>query len=181
MIYSDKDYLPNPEAEKARYCLHQNKITDIGYHSFLMQIINPLLLFLNNEMIGLDFGCGPSPSASLILNAKGYECENYDPFFFPELPERQFNYIVAIECFEHFHHPVQDISKILQRLKPGGFLAIKTETWLSESSISNWHYIRDFTHVSFYHNNTLNYIAKNNGFSPVYTDKLSVFIFKKDI
>ncbi len=181
LIYCDRVNLPDIEAEKSRYRLHQNIIENTGYLSFLIKIIDPLVLFLNSDMIGIDYGCGPSPIISDILQEKGIMCENYDPFFFPVMPKIfDYDFIISTECFEHFHYPSNDINKIMNILKPGGYLAIMTDTWVSESSMSDWHYLRDFTHVSFYHHKTMLFIAKTQNLSIVYTDSQRVYIFKKE-
>jgi len=85
----ESQYLPDPATEEARYKAHQNSPQDAGYVRFLNQAITPALPYLNGSMRGLDYGCGPTPTLSGLLNAHGLYCENYDPYFFTASPEKQ--------------------------------------------------------------------------------------------
>ncbi|MFO7656607.1 MAG: class I SAM-dependent methyltransferase [Bacteroidales bacterium] len=152
------------KSEKKRYLTHNNGIQYKGYVDFLNQAIEPALPLLNKDMQGLDFGCGPTPTLSVILEQQGYKCDNYDPLFFPGLPEKKYDFIFATECFEHFFFPAKEIQLIKNLLKPGGILTIMTETWKSDEAFASWYYAKDSTHVSFFHNHTFGFIAEKFGF-----------------
>jgi len=41
------------------------------------------LLGDNHDLHGLDYGCGPGPTLSVMLREKGFKMADYDPFFKP--------------------------------------------------------------------------------------------------
>lgn len=168
-------------AEKKRYLKHRNSINSPGYVAFLNQAVEPALKFLTPNMSGLDYGCGPNPTLSILMKRQGFSCDNYDPFFFPNLPQTTYDFIFATECFEHFHYPKTEIERMLALLKPGGFLIVMTEAWTSVKDFKNWYYINDVTHVGFYHSATFEFICREYGFIMYDTDSRRVFILKKAI
>jgi SAM-dependent methyltransferase len=181
LIFAETRFLPSAESEKKRYLTHNNGIQHQGYVNFLNQAIEPALPLLTKGMHGLDFGCGPTPTLSVILEQQGYPCDNYDPFFFPEIPGKEYGFIFATECFEHFFFPAKEIQCIKNLLKPNGILIIMTETWKSAEDFNNWHYANDSTHVSFYHDHTFDFIGREFGFEKLGTENERVIIFKKHI
>jgi SAM-dependent methyltransferase len=164
LIFMGREFLPDRAAEKERYQAHQNGPQDAGYVRFLNQAITPALPWLNAGMRGLDYGCGPTPTLSGLLKAHGLHCENYDPYFYPELPGEQYDYIFATEVVEHFFNPGEEFKRLGELLKPGGILTIMTEAWVSVEGFAEWHYATDITHVCFYHEKTIEYICTRYGF-----------------
>jgi hypothetical protein len=181
LIFTETRNLPTGKSDKKRYLTHKNGIQYKGYVDFLNQAIEPALPFLNNDMQGLDFGCGPVPTLSEILDQEGFNCDNYDPIFFPEMPKKEYDFIFASECFEHFFFPAKEMQRIKNLLKPGGILIILTETWKSVEDFASWYYARDFTHVSFFHNHTFSYIAEKFGFEPMASFNGRVRLMQKRI
>jgi SAM-dependent methyltransferase len=179
-VFSNSNHLPIKAEEKARYEAHNNSIEDQGYVNFLMQAIVPALYYLTPESKGLDYGCGPGPTLSALVQQNGYRCHNYDPFFFPELPEGPFDFIFATECFEHFFEPSKEMELLSQLLMPHGHLIIMTNLWEDNTNFANWHYTQDTTHVIFFHEKTFSYIAKTYGFQVVFNDGIRVIILKKN-
>ncbi len=172
------DLISNAE-EKKRYLEHNNGIQFPGYVAFLNWAVKPALTFLLPDMKRLDYGCGPAPTLSILLERQGFSCDNYDPFFFPELPQSTYDFIFATECFEHFYYPKAELKRICALLKPGGFLIVMTEPWPSVEAFRNWYYINDVTHVSFYHTATFEFICREYGFMMHETDNSRVFILEK--
>jgi hypothetical protein len=179
LISSHSKDLPDKAKEKSRYLQHVNSKENTGYIHFLEQILKPLEKYLPYEASGLDYGCGPTPILADILRNKGYHCDVYDPFFYPETPVNKYDFITATECFEHFHEPSNDLEKITALINPGGVLAVMTETWQAIDTFNKWSYIRDLTHVCFYHEFTMLWIAKRHGFKLLHNDGKRVFIFAK--
>jgi hypothetical protein len=130
-------------------------------------------------MRGLDYGCGPTPTLSGLLKVHGLHCENYDPYFFPALPEYQFDFIFATEVVEHFYNPRRELQLLSGYLKQGGILTIMTEPWVSVEGFSDWHYAKDITHVCFYHAKTIEYISNLYGFEILNKDTPRVTVFRK--
>jgi SAM-dependent methyltransferase len=180
LTFVGPDFHPAPEKEKERYRQHQNTIEDKGYATFLQQAINPCLPFLKKEMRILDYGCGPEPALQILLQKHGLDCQVYDPFFYPEFPSGKFNFIFSTEVFEHFFYPHKEVGKIFGLLAPGGYLCIMTEfSPSSEEDFKKWHYIRDFTHVSFYNSETFDFFQNQFGLQKVFSDEKRLILFKK--
>lgn len=179
MIYVEKVDLLDKQAERDRYLTHQNGIQFEGYINFLKRAIDPALEFINKNMTGLDYGCGPVPTLSEVLKREGYTCEDYDPFFVLNALNKKFGFIFATEVFEHFFDPFKEISRIRSLLQKNGILAIMTERWQDTEQFSKWYYARDNSHVCFYHARTFAYICKTFGFEKLYDDDQRVIILKK--
>jgi SAM-dependent methyltransferase len=179
LIYMEREFLPSPAAEKAHYQTHQNGPQYPGYVAFLNQAVTPTLPYLTSGMIGLDFGCGPGPAISELLYAKGIFCDNYDPFFFPTLPEKAYDFVFLTEAAEHFFYPGQELGRIRDLLKPGGIFTLMTETWKEAEEFDHWYYANDFTHVCFYHARTIDFICAQFGFILLKRESPRVSILRK--
>src|SRR5690606_20778588 len=83
LIFVDPACFIAAEAERHRYSQHNNGPDQPGHVAFLSRVAGPLVPRLKPGMRGLDFGCGPVPTLSVMLRAAGFECDDYDPFFFP--------------------------------------------------------------------------------------------------
>lgn len=180
LIFTETRFQPSKQSEKKRYLTHKNGIQYKGYVDFLNQAIEPALPLVSQNMQGLDFGCGPTPTLSVILEQKGFSCDDYDPIFFPELPDKEYDFIFATECFEHFFFPAKEIQHIKKLLKPTGVLIIMTEPWKSAEAFNSWYYAKDSTHVSFYHNHTFDFIGEKFGFEKLESENERVILFKKN-
>lgn len=181
LIFADPFYFPSREHEISRYLEHNNGIDEPGYVAFLERIISPALSFIQPGAVGLDYGCGPVPTLSKIVNRKQeVTCYDYDPMFDFDHPREVYDFIFATECFEHFHHPHTELEKILDLLRPGGHLFLMTERWESIKRFHNWYYKRDPTHVSFYHRDTFNYITEAYGLTELCSDRNRIMILKYD-
>jgi len=179
LIFTESRFQPSKKSEKSRYLTHNNGIQYKGYVNFLNQAIEPTLPLLTQKMKGLDFGCGPEPTLSVILEQKGFSCDNYDPIFFPDMPGSAYDFIFATECFEHFFFPAKEVQSIKNLLNPEGILVVMTETWKSTTTFSTWYYAKDSTHVSFYHHQTFDFIATKFGFTRLESNNERVMILQK--
>ena len=159
LIFAHPDHHLPREVEKERYSHHHNGIEHPGYVNFLNQAINPTLPFLKKGMTGLDYGCGPVPTLSKLLNNQGFSCYDFDPLFGFTHPFQKYDFIFATECFEHFFYPNNDLRKIGALLNPGAYLTVMTERWKDLDMFRTWYYKKDPSHISFYHTKTFAYIA----------------------
>jgi hypothetical protein len=180
LIFMDRALLPDPLTEKTRYQAHQNSAQNEGYVRFLNQAISPTLPYLHAKMQGLDYGCGPTPTLSVLLGEHGLSCENYDPYFFPTLTEKHYDFIFATEVIEHFFHPASEFIRLKALLKPEGMLTLMTEQWHDLKGFSTWHYAKDITHVCFYHANTIAYLCENFGFTRLNPASPNVSVLKNN-
>lgn len=180
LIFADPAHRLAPAAEKAYYATHENGIDNAGYVRFLGRVLEPMLPHLDGGMRGLDYGCGPGPTLSLLVRQQGIACDDYDPFFADRPLKPPYDFMFSTECFEHFHHPAAEIARIHALLKPGGLLGIMTERWTTPEAFARWHYTRDPTHVSFFHADSFDFLCARFGFTPVWMDESRVAILRKN-
>jgi len=156
-----------PEEEFKLYRKHNNDSTDRGYQKFLSKLAKPLLAKLVPSQNGLDYGCGPGPVLAEILTDAGHQMSLFDPFFYPDksVLEKTYDFITCTESIEHFHRPAEEFARFNQMLRYGGWLGIMTCFQTDDDRFSSWHYRRDPTHVTFYRETTLRYIAAKFGWS----------------
>lgn len=165
-IFVPKDDLLPPEAEKARYDLHENDPANKGYRKFLQQLTRPLIAHIDPPpQHGLDFGSGPGPVLAQMLETQGYTLSLYDPFYAPDpkVLNRTYDFVTCTEVVEHFYHPAREWEQLIHCLKPGGWLEIMTKLIDDLSSFPNLHCITDRTHVSFFSRQTLEFLTKRDG------------------
>ncbi len=150
------------DAEKSRYLEHQNSPHDQNYRKFLSRLALPLLKRLSPGQQGLDFGSGPGPALSHILEEAGMEMQNYDPFFAPQIEclHRQYDFITATETLEHLREPHLELDRLAGMLKSGGILAVMTEMLQPAQKFSEWYYQRDPTHIGFFQEKSMKWIAR---------------------
>ncbi len=158
-------HLPTREAERAEYELHRNTAGDAGYRRFLEQLAAPLLQRLGPARHGLDFGCGPGPVLAGLLREAGHTVALYDPFFHPDpvALRSTYDFITCTEAAEHFHQPAAEFRRLRALLRPGGWLALMTRFQTDDARFAQWHYRRDPTHVVFYREATLRWLAAHHG------------------
>lgn len=156
-----------PAQERARYAKHRNHPGDAGYRAFLSRLAIPLVERLAHGAEGLDYGSGPGPTLSVMLEAQGFPMTIYDPFFAPD-PDplrRSYDFITCTEAAEHFHNPSVEFDRLHRLLRPGGWLGIMTEMLREDCAFRDWYYVRDPTHVSFYRPETMAWIATAHGWT----------------
>ena len=163
--------------ELARYQTHNNDVHDPGYQNFVRPLVDwistrvqkTLDLPWPSQACGLDFGCGPGPIMSYLLERQGYQMVPYDPFFadYPEHLNRTYDFVVACEVVEHFYEPLVSWSKMVYCLGAKSPLFIKTFLCTESIDFSQWSYRKDPTHVCFYSPVTIHWLQKYFGFSSV--------------
>lgn len=178
VVKDNKLYLPS-QAEKERYQLHNNDIFDPRYREFVSPITNAIRKdFLSEDAIGLDFGAGEGSAITQVLKENNYQLNLYDPFFYPDksVLNRTYDYIICCETMEHFHFPYKEFTLLKGLLKPYGKLYCMTHILRETISFPDWYYKNDPTHVFFYTEKTLYWIAESLGFKKVVIeDRLIVF------
>lgn len=159
------EHRPSPEVERARYETHENDLRDPGYRQFLDRVRLPLVERLPPGAEGLDYGAGPGPALSVMLDESGYPTAIYDPFFAPDAAplQRTYDFITCTETIEHMFDPARELDQLDALLRPGGWLGIMTEVRDPDQPLDSWWYVRDPTHVCFYQSATLEWIARDRG------------------
>lgn len=185
LIFMDPAERLSPELEKQRYDLHQNESSS-GYQAFLEPLINKLEAHFRAAGLSpihlsvLDYGCGPTAYLSTLLLKKGFMPANYDLYYFPDQDQLRKTYhaITSTEVWEHFYEPRQEIERQLRLLKAGGLLAVMTSAHRGEASFHDWHYRRDLTHVSFFSENAMMWVAQKYRLQLLHSQS-PYFIFQK--
>lgn len=167
-------------AEKRRYDLHENSPDDPGYRAFLDRLAAPLVERLEPGAEGLDYGSGPGPTLSVMLEEQGFPMAIYDPFYAPDPGplRRRYDFVTCTETVEHFFDPGAELAHLRRLVRPGGWLAIMTEVLGPEQDFEAWHFARDPTHVCLYRRRTMDWIADRLGWR-LESPRSSVFLLRK--
>ena len=168
------------EEEKAFYQQHENNPEDTGYRKFLSRMSLPVLDRIAPASHGLDFGCGPGPTLSLMFEEAGHTMAVYDPYFAPhsEALKKHYDFITSTEVFEHLSAPKQILEQLLPMLKPGGWLGIMTKRVIDQEAFSHWHYKNDPTHITFFSDQSFRWIAARYGLELSIVDQDVVLLQK---
>jgi len=169
------------DAEREHYGHHNNDPRDARYRKFLSRLADPMMRYLAIGSQGLDFGCGPGPTLSLMLAEQGYPTAIYDPAFQPcrEVWAKRYDFITASEVVEHLHRPRFELERLWSRLNNGGVLGIMTKRRFEVQSFADWHYKSDPTHVIFFSDDTFRWIARWLGAEPMFVGP-DVVLLRKD-
>lgn len=171
LTWLDPAQRPDAPAELAEYRQHDNRPDHKGYRRFLSRAIDPFCARLAEKRIdcaeGLDFGCGPGPTLSVMMAERGHRFADYDPFFRPDaaLLDREYVAIACTEVVEHFCDPARDFARLDRLLAPGGTLVVMTAILYNDAAFLDWHYIREESHVVFYRPETMAWIAAQFGWT----------------
>jgi hypothetical protein len=172
LIYVPAEFHLTSEEEKTQYDYHINDPTDQRYRKFLSRLFIPLSTRLKANSLGLDFGCGPGPTLSIMFEEAGFNMHIFDLFYAKNdcVFDNSYQFISATEVFEHLKNPAQEIKRLLSSIESGGYLGLMTklvDPSLLKNSITsnkekfnNWHYKNDLTHICFYSQETFLWIAK---------------------
>ncbi|MCG9598968.1 class I SAM-dependent methyltransferase [Vibrio sp. Isolate25] len=164
LVFVNPEQRLDAKAEKAHYDLHENDPNDAGYRTFLSRVANPILERIEPSSTGLDFGCGPGPTLSLMMEEQGHNMSLYDLYYHPntEVLERTYDFMTATEVIEHLYHPDQVWQQWLNLVKPGGWIGLMTKMVIDVEAFAKWHYKNDPTHVVFFSRNTFKYLAERD-------------------
>lgn len=181
LTFEHPEQLPTPDEEKGQYDLHENIPGDPGYRRFLSQLADPLMARLPTGARGLDFGCGPGPALSQMLQEQGFPCATYDPIYAPDQAslEPHYDFVTCTEVVEHLHQPAREWAWFAAHVKPGGWLGIMTRWLTDDDAFPRWHYRRDPTHVCFWQPATFQWLAREQGWELAYASNPVVLMQKR--
>jgi SAM-dependent methyltransferase len=165
LTFLDPSHRLSAADEGAVYDLHDNRVDDPGYRRFLSRLTEPLLERLPKPSAVLDYGCGPGPALAAMMSEAGHSCAVYDPFYSPDEQVLSVVYdaVTCTEVAEHFFAPGVEFDRLAGLLKPGGWLGVMTCLQTDDAAFADWHYRRDPTHVCFYRQATLHWLAHHYG------------------
>lgn len=179
-IFLDDNNYFSEEDEQKHYEHHQNDVFDLGYQQFASPIVNAIKKDFKPNHQGLDFGSGTNSVIVKLLRDDFFQITEFDPYFsnHPAVLENKYDYIACCEVMEHFHHPRKEFEKLYNLLLPNGKLYCMTELFNETKSFDSWYYKNDHTHVFFYHEKTIAWIAEKIGFSK-FTIEGRLIVFEK--
>jgi SAM-dependent methyltransferase len=196
----DPDNIPSPEAEAARYRLHRNSYDDERYRFWIAEFLDATAAFLPAGARVLDFGSGPEPVPARLLAERGCSVTIYDPFFAPGDAWRQDHWdaILVHEVAEHLAHPLPVFAELAGLLVPGGALCVRTRfppvhhdagatanssvrcgchTTVDRTEFARWRYRMDETHVGFFGERSMQWLASRLGLDLVLLEKPDRTVF----
>ncbi len=140
LIFVSRDCHLSEYEEKARYDSHNNDPNDPRYRNFFKQLLTPLLAILPSNSYGLDFGSGPGPTLSLMLEECGHKVDLYDKFYAQNdaVFQNRYDFITATEVVEHLPNPLKDLEALVKILQKRGILAIMTDIVSPQLVFFNW-------------------------------------------
>lgn len=167
LVFVPEQFLLSPIEEKKQYDLHRNTIDDLHYRKFLSRLSTPLMQHCPAPASGLDFGCGPGPALAHMLEEQGYRMSVYDPFYFTDksVLSQQYDFITCTEVIEHVYAAHSVWQQLFTMLAPAGWLGVMTKRVRNPTAFAQWHYKNDPTHVRFYGEQTLLWLATHFGTS----------------
>jgi hypothetical protein len=165
LVFVPPEFHLSSEAEKARYEFHSQGLADSGYRDFLTRLFQPLEQKLSPGAHGLDFGCGQTPTLSVLFAEAGFPCADYDLHFAsdPAVLEKRYGFLACSETMEHFQNPREEFERFLRLVKPGGWIGIMTQLRDSAPPFSTWFYKDDATHICFFSRKTFQWLEKQYG------------------
>ncbi|HWR11477.1 MAG TPA: class I SAM-dependent methyltransferase [Rectinemataceae bacterium] len=170
--------------EKERYLLHRNDASNTGYLGFLRFFMEKALMpYKKPGCHVLDFGSGPAPVLAEELEARGYRCDLYDPFFAKtrRWRNRVYDAILLHEVAEHIRDPGSTFSMLAAHVNENGIIAIRTR-FLPKSieDFASWWYRMDLTHVSFFTQRSLIDFFEARGFRTLLVIEPDIIVFLKN-
>ena len=180
LIFVPPPYHLTPQQEKAHYDQHHNDPEDEAYRKFLQQVMGPLHTRLVPRSSGLDFGAGPGPTLSCMLQEVGHTVSIYDPYYAQDLAvlNQKYDFITATEVAEHLHQPGLVLNQLWAMLHGDGLLALMTQLTPDNQPFFEWYYLRDPTHVCFFSASTWSWLSDRWSAEIAYWEK-NVIIFAK--
>ncbi|PMG78687.1 methyltransferase [Shewanella sp. 10N.286.51.B7] len=169
-----------PAAQLQRY----GRANKAAKQKQLVQFIQPLLGQISAQqegpLTGLNFGRVLDQASLDIIELAGHRLNQYDPFIKSDqqIFNQQYDFICCYRVLEHFQQPLKEWSLITNLLKNGGWLAISTSLLTDLAHFSKWHFKNNPTHVSFYQQQTFEYLAQNSEFKLLFAAKELVLMQK---
>lgn len=181
LVWMEESRRPDSSQERARYLEHHNFVDDPGYLSYLNKLALPVLGLVDKKARGLDYGAGPVEGMRAVLEPRGYQVSSYDPIFFPnqELLKNHYDFVLCAEAAEHFFSPREEFEKLNKLLVPGGILGVTSQlVVLDIPRFLKWNYRNDPTHVVFYSEKSVRWIAQHFGWELLKLES-PLWIFRK--
>jgi SAM-dependent methyltransferase len=179
LVMKDRNHWISMPAAKARYDTHHNGEDNFEYIAYQKRIFDDFIGIYLKPGKSMDYGCGEGAVLKQFIE----DLSVYDLFYHPDQSvfKQTFDNIILIEVVEHFEHPIEEFKRLNERLSPGGRLIIQTQFYEDFEAIQTWWYVRDTTHVAFYHLDTFKYLCERFNLKLIYTDNKSRVVLEKPV
>ncbi len=96
-----------------------------------------------------------------VFRARISHVDLFDKFYVNNtlIFNNNYDFITLIEVVEHFDRPGFELDRLFAMLNDDGVLSIMTNMLNSNTNFEHWHYKHDPTHICFFSQTTMNYIA----------------------
>lgn len=181
-IALDPTYYLSLEKENALYNNHNNSLENEGYVKMFEDFLDYFWDELSSREKALDFGSGPTPVLSQLLQRRGVNVDCYDKFYQPLkcFETQSYDFITSTEVFEHLDDPQATLTLLSNHLKPKGIIALMTLFHQNDQDhFLTWWYRRDPTHIIFYTPKTFEILAKKCGLALIKTDGKRIAVLQK--
>lgn len=178
LLQKDPSLFPDPLTEKARYEQHSQRV-DPGYVRWVEKFVDEAIVPFVLPGEALDFGAGRTGEMARQLISLGHRVCEYDPWFAPDplVLGRQYDLVTVLEVAEHFQDPAAEWQRLDSLLRSGGYLAIHTA--FLPVNWTEWWYLRDVTHVTFYPDSCWPPLAGRFGWIITYDNHQDCIVFQK--
>lgn len=181
-IALDVSYYLSLEKENALYNNHQNSLENKGYVKMFEDFLDYFWDDLLCKEKALDFGSGPTPVLSQLLQKRAVTVDCYDKFYQPikYFENQSYDFITSTEVFEHLEDPLSTLTLLSDHLKPQGIIVLMTLFHTNDKiDFLKWWYRRDPTHIIFYTPKTIEVIAEKCGLITIKTDEKRIIVLRK--
>lgn len=146
--------------------------------AYSLEFLQPALqLFPQGKRLQvLDFGCGQSHIPQRLAEKYGHQVTAVDvvPPQRPyrgrltgnilelDLPQNHFDLIYSFQVFEHIREPLPVLDRLLELVRPGGYLLIHTDMETPErfeGHFTDWWYVIPPDHCAFYRHKTFEHFV----------------------
>jgi SAM-dependent methyltransferase len=158
--------------EKKRYAYHENFADNLDYVRYLTEISHEIERIPVKRPSILDFGSGQEYVLTRIFREKGFYCAPYDPLYNVGLDNLAVKYDIVVLCetIEHLRDLPEEIKLINRLCKHEGYVLIRTRFYSDKNSMATWFYALDETHVNFFNDGSLEYVAGMLERKVIYSD-----------
>ncbi|CAA6816578.1 MAG: Putative methyltransferase associated with DUF414 [uncultured Sulfurovum sp.] len=179
----DDKYMVDEVKEKKQYDAHNNGFENEGYvqmfEDFIDLSITPYISTMNTA---LEFGSGPGPVLSKLLEDRGLEVDIYDLYYSPlkVYETKKYDLITSTEVFEHLQKPLEVLELLGEHTNDNGYIVLMTKFPPKDDKVFlAWWYRRDPTHISFFTPKSFEIMAKKVGLKVLKTINENIVIFQK--
>jgi hypothetical protein len=166
----------SPAEEKERYSHHHNQVDNNEYVRYLTEVSGEIDRIPVGDPLVLDFGSGYDYVLTRILREKGVRCEAYDPLYGlgAEALSGSYDIVILCETIEHLRDLRSEMLLCKRLCKSGGYILIKTRLYTTKDAFPSWWYAVDETHINFFNEHAIGYLASM-------IDKKIVYSNNKDL